>query len=165
MSGKRDWTPWMKKRRAPVLCALGAVLLCCLQSGASLPGKPLKLIFFFFLNGSLSNNPYKQHFITGLFCPFWRPHTSRWVYPPHNCLYISFSKHLEQGEACQAGTKYSGSVTQKGGVVRAWQQPLQFIWSEVSKRCSLNEMYLPGRAGTRKKRGIVCRVASISSQN
>ncbi|KAM6908113.1 LOW QUALITY PROTEIN: brother of CDO [Lycodopsis pacificus] len=37
MSGKRDWTPWMKKRRAPVLCALGAVLLCCLQSGASLP--------------------------------------------------------------------------------------------------------------------------------
>ncbi|XP_008298953.1 brother of CDO isoform X2 [Stegastes partitus] len=35
MSGKRDWTPWMKKRRAPVLCALGAVLLCCLQSGAS----------------------------------------------------------------------------------------------------------------------------------
>uniref|UniRef100_A0A3Q1I4C9 Brother of CDO n=1 Tax=Anabas testudineus TaxID=64144 RepID=A0A3Q1I4C9_ANATE len=33
MSGKRDWTPWMKKRRAPVLCALGAVLLCCLQSG------------------------------------------------------------------------------------------------------------------------------------
>ncbi|KAL6097826.1 boc [Pungitius sinensis] len=36
MSGKRDWTPWMKKRRAPVLCALGAVLLCCLQSGASL---------------------------------------------------------------------------------------------------------------------------------
>lgn len=40
MSGKRDWTPWMKKRRAPVLCALGAVLLCCLQSGASLTGKP-----------------------------------------------------------------------------------------------------------------------------
>ncbi|KAI3355269.1 hypothetical protein L3Q82_018123 [Scortum barcoo] len=37
MSGKRDWTPWMKKRRAPVLCALGAVLLCCLQSGASIP--------------------------------------------------------------------------------------------------------------------------------
>ncbi|KAM3593079.1 uncharacterized protein V6R79_005742 [Siganus canaliculatus] len=36
MSGKRDWTPGMKKRRAPVLCALGAVLLCCLQSGASL---------------------------------------------------------------------------------------------------------------------------------
>ncbi|XP_012773433.2 brother of CDO isoform X1 [Maylandia zebra] len=36
MSGKQDWTPWMKKRRAPVLCALGAVLLCCLQSGASL---------------------------------------------------------------------------------------------------------------------------------
>nr|XP_043876861.1 brother of CDO-like [Solea senegalensis] len=36
MSGKRDWTPWMKKRRAPVLCALGAVLLCCLQSGASI---------------------------------------------------------------------------------------------------------------------------------
>ncbi|XP_029314128.1 brother of CDO isoform X2 [Cottoperca gobio] len=36
MSGKRDWTPWMKKRRAPVLCALGAVLLCCLQGGASL---------------------------------------------------------------------------------------------------------------------------------
>ncbi|XP_029384876.1 brother of CDO [Echeneis naucrates] len=35
MSGKRGWTPWMKKRRAPVLCALGAVLLCCLQSGAS----------------------------------------------------------------------------------------------------------------------------------
>ncbi|XP_047423981.1 brother of CDO isoform X2 [Mugil cephalus] len=35
MSGKRDWTPWVKKRRAPVLCALGAVLLCCLQSGAS----------------------------------------------------------------------------------------------------------------------------------
>ncbi|XP_054478592.1 brother of CDO isoform X5 [Anoplopoma fimbria] len=37
MSGKRDWTPWMKKRRAPVLCALGAVLLCCLQSSAALP--------------------------------------------------------------------------------------------------------------------------------
>ncbi|KAK5897876.1 hypothetical protein CgunFtcFv8_015340 [Champsocephalus gunnari] len=36
MSGKRDWTPWMKKRRAPVLCALGAVLLCCLQGGACL---------------------------------------------------------------------------------------------------------------------------------
>ncbi|KAM9713223.1 brother of CDO isoform 1-T2 [Menidia menidia] len=35
MSGKRGWTPWMKKRRAPVLCALGAVLLCCLQGGAS----------------------------------------------------------------------------------------------------------------------------------
>nr|XP_020455728.1 brother of CDO [Monopterus albus] len=35
MSIKQDWTPWMKKRRAPVLCALGAVLLCCLQSGAS----------------------------------------------------------------------------------------------------------------------------------
>ncbi|XP_029002763.1 brother of CDO [Betta splendens] len=35
MSGKRDWAPWMKKRRAPVLCALGAVLLCCLQGGAS----------------------------------------------------------------------------------------------------------------------------------
>uniref|UniRef100_A0A672GE71 Brother of CDO n=1 Tax=Salarias fasciatus TaxID=181472 RepID=A0A672GE71_SALFA len=32
MSGKRDWTPWMKKRRAPVLCALGALLLCCLQN-------------------------------------------------------------------------------------------------------------------------------------
>lgn len=41
MSGKRDWTPWMKKRRAPVLCALGAVLLCCLQSGASLPDNVL----------------------------------------------------------------------------------------------------------------------------
>ncbi|KAK2886499.1 hypothetical protein Q8A73_020445 [Channa argus] len=37
MSGKRDWTRWMKKRRAPVLCYLGAVLLCCLQSGASVP--------------------------------------------------------------------------------------------------------------------------------
>nr|XP_061820803.1 brother of CDO-like isoform X1 [Nerophis lumbriciformis] len=36
MSGKRDWTPWMKKRSAPVVCALGAVLLCCLQSGASI---------------------------------------------------------------------------------------------------------------------------------
>ncbi|GLD75205.1 brother of CDO isoform X1 [Lates japonicus] len=36
MSGKLDWTPWMKKRRAPVLCTLGAVLLCCLQSGASI---------------------------------------------------------------------------------------------------------------------------------
>ncbi|XP_028289245.1 brother of CDO isoform X2 [Parambassis ranga] len=35
MSGKQDWTPWMKKRRAPVLCTLAAVLLCCLQSGAS----------------------------------------------------------------------------------------------------------------------------------
>ncbi|XP_024859620.1 brother of CDO isoform X2 [Kryptolebias marmoratus] len=35
MSGKQNWTPWMRKRRAPVLCALGAVLLCCLQSGAS----------------------------------------------------------------------------------------------------------------------------------
>ncbi|CAN9506305.1 unnamed protein product [Ophioblennius macclurei] len=35
MSGKRDWTPWMKKRRAPVLCALAALLLCCLQSGAA----------------------------------------------------------------------------------------------------------------------------------
>ncbi|KAM9331858.1 brother of CDO [Pholidichthys leucotaenia] len=35
MSGKRDWTPWMKKRRAPVLCALSALLLCCLQSDAS----------------------------------------------------------------------------------------------------------------------------------
>ncbi|XP_027860655.1 brother of CDO [Xiphophorus couchianus] len=35
MSGKQDWTPWMKKRKAPVFCALGAVLLCCLQSGAS----------------------------------------------------------------------------------------------------------------------------------
>ncbi|XP_026148399.1 brother of CDO isoform X2 [Mastacembelus armatus] len=35
MSGKQNWPPWMKKRRAPVLCALGAVLLCCLQSGTS----------------------------------------------------------------------------------------------------------------------------------
>ncbi|XP_035980780.1 brother of CDO isoform X1 [Fundulus heteroclitus] len=35
MSGKQDWTPWMKKRKAPVFCALGAVLLCCLQGGAS----------------------------------------------------------------------------------------------------------------------------------
>ncbi|KAM9552410.1 brother of CDO-like isoform 1-T2 [Salvelinus alpinus] len=30
-----DWTPWMKKRRVRVLCALGAVLLCCLQGGAT----------------------------------------------------------------------------------------------------------------------------------
>lgn len=36
MSGKRGWTPWMRKRKAPVLCALGAVLLCCLQTSASL---------------------------------------------------------------------------------------------------------------------------------
>ncbi|XP_049605722.1 brother of CDO [Syngnathus scovelli] len=35
MSGKRDWTTWMRKRSTPVLCALGAVLLCCLQSSAS----------------------------------------------------------------------------------------------------------------------------------
>ncbi|XP_077410939.1 brother of CDO [Vanacampus margaritifer] len=35
MSGKRDWTPWIRKRSTPVLCALGAVLLCCLQSSAS----------------------------------------------------------------------------------------------------------------------------------
>ncbi|XP_015250804.1 PREDICTED: brother of CDO isoform X2 [Cyprinodon variegatus] len=35
MSGKQAWTPWMKKRKAPVFCALGAVLLCCLQGGAS----------------------------------------------------------------------------------------------------------------------------------
>ncbi|KAM4533580.1 LOW QUALITY PROTEIN: brother of CDO [Odontesthes bonariensis] len=34
MSGKRGWSPWMKKRRAPVLYA-GAVLLCCLQGNAS----------------------------------------------------------------------------------------------------------------------------------
>lgn len=39
MSGERDRTPWTKKRRAPVLCALFAVLLCCLQSGASVPGE------------------------------------------------------------------------------------------------------------------------------
>lgn len=45
MPGKRDWTPWMKKNRAPVLCTLGAVLLCCLQGGASVPGK---FPFFFF---------------------------------------------------------------------------------------------------------------------
>eukprot|EP00066_Takifugu_rubripes_P016907 XP_011606173.1 PREDICTED: brother of CDO [Takifugu rubripes] len=38
MPGKHDWTPWMKKNRPPVLlCTLGAVLLCCLQSGASVP--------------------------------------------------------------------------------------------------------------------------------
>ncbi|KAM8881874.1 brother of CDO isoform 2-T3 [Synchiropus picturatus] len=36
MSGKRDWTPWMKKKSVPVLCALGAVLLCCLQGGTAL---------------------------------------------------------------------------------------------------------------------------------
>ncbi|XP_028290528.1 brother of CDO isoform X2 [Gouania willdenowi] len=36
MSGKQDWTPWIKKRRALLLCTLGAVLLCCLQGGASL---------------------------------------------------------------------------------------------------------------------------------
>ncbi|KAM9827746.1 brother of CDO [Neosynchiropus ocellatus] len=36
MSGKRDWTPRMKKKSVPVLCALGAVLLCCLQGGAAL---------------------------------------------------------------------------------------------------------------------------------
>ncbi|XP_061614366.1 brother of CDO isoform X2 [Phyllopteryx taeniolatus] len=35
MSGKRDWTPWIRKRSVPVLCALGTVLLCCLQSSAS----------------------------------------------------------------------------------------------------------------------------------
>ncbi|XP_041823776.1 brother of CDO isoform X2 [Melanotaenia boesemani] len=35
MSGKRGWTLWMKKRSGPVLCVLGAVLLCCLQSNAS----------------------------------------------------------------------------------------------------------------------------------
>ncbi|XP_037550259.1 brother of CDO [Nematolebias whitei] len=35
MSGKQNWTLWMRKRRVPVLCALGAVLLCCLQSGAT----------------------------------------------------------------------------------------------------------------------------------
>ncbi|XP_061569180.1 brother of CDO isoform X2 [Cololabis saira] len=35
MSGKRNWTPRMKKKRAPLLCVLGAVLLCCLQGGAS----------------------------------------------------------------------------------------------------------------------------------
>ncbi|XP_034025245.1 brother of CDO isoform X2 [Thalassophryne amazonica] len=29
------WTPWMKQRMVPVLCAVGAVLLCCLQSSAS----------------------------------------------------------------------------------------------------------------------------------
>ncbi|XP_046879829.1 brother of CDO isoform X2 [Hypomesus transpacificus] len=39
MSGTLDWTPWMKKRRARVLCALGAVLLCCLQSGATVSGQ------------------------------------------------------------------------------------------------------------------------------
>ncbi|XP_061661139.1 brother of CDO [Syngnathoides biaculeatus] len=35
MSGKRDWTPRIRKRSAPVLCALGTILLCCLQSSAS----------------------------------------------------------------------------------------------------------------------------------
>ncbi|KAM6900235.1 brother of CDO [Xenentodon cancila] len=35
MSGKRNWTPRMKKKRAPVLCVLAAVLLCCLLGGAS----------------------------------------------------------------------------------------------------------------------------------
>ncbi|KAL1006521.1 hypothetical protein UPYG_G00073380 [Umbra pygmaea] len=38
MSGLLDWTPWMKKRRVRVLCALGAVLLCCLQGGATVNG-------------------------------------------------------------------------------------------------------------------------------
>uniref|UniRef100_A0A3Q2PP65 BOC cell adhesion associated, oncogene regulated n=1 Tax=Fundulus heteroclitus TaxID=8078 RepID=A0A3Q2PP65_FUNHE len=41
MSGKQDWTPWMKKRKAPVFCALGAVLLCCLQGGASTTEVPV----------------------------------------------------------------------------------------------------------------------------
>ncbi|KAJ8010737.1 hypothetical protein DPEC_G00078270 [Dallia pectoralis] len=35
MSGTLDWTPWLKKRRVRGLCALGAVLLCCLQGGAT----------------------------------------------------------------------------------------------------------------------------------
>lgn len=35
MSGKQDRTTRMKKRKAPVFCILSAVLLCCLQSGAS----------------------------------------------------------------------------------------------------------------------------------
>ncbi|XP_028972156.2 brother of CDO [Esox lucius] len=38
MSGALDWTPWMKKRRVRGLCALGAVLLCCLQGGDSVNG-------------------------------------------------------------------------------------------------------------------------------
>ncbi|XP_014037009.1 brother of CDO isoform X2 [Salmo salar] len=38
MSGTLDWTPWMKKRRARVLSALSAVLLCCIQSGATVSG-------------------------------------------------------------------------------------------------------------------------------
>ncbi|XP_072306937.1 brother of CDO [Eucyclogobius newberryi] len=36
MSGKRGWTPWMRKKKTPVFCVLGAVLLCCLQNCASL---------------------------------------------------------------------------------------------------------------------------------
>ncbi|KAM6977662.1 brother of CDO [Aplochiton taeniatus] len=36
MSGMLDWTRWMKKRRAPVVCLLGVVLFCCLQGGATL---------------------------------------------------------------------------------------------------------------------------------
>lgn len=36
MSGMLDWTLWMKKRRFEVVFALGAVLCCCLQSGATL---------------------------------------------------------------------------------------------------------------------------------
>uniref|UniRef100_A0A1A8LWZ5 Brother of CDO n=1 Tax=Nothobranchius pienaari TaxID=704102 RepID=A0A1A8LWZ5_9TELE len=35
MSGKKSQTPWMRKKRAPLLCALGAVLLCCLRGGAA----------------------------------------------------------------------------------------------------------------------------------
>ncbi|XP_004081320.1 brother of CDO isoform X2 [Oryzias latipes] len=35
MSGKRYWTPWMRKKRTTVVFALGAVLLLCLQGGAS----------------------------------------------------------------------------------------------------------------------------------
>ncbi|XP_028822916.1 brother of CDO isoform X2 [Denticeps clupeoides] len=35
MSGLLDWMPWERKLRIRVLCTVGAVMLCCLQGGAT----------------------------------------------------------------------------------------------------------------------------------
>ncbi|CAL8402451.1 unnamed protein product [Gadus morhua 'NCC'] len=41
MARRSDRTPWMRTVRAPVLCTLGAVLLCCLQAGATTDEAPM----------------------------------------------------------------------------------------------------------------------------
>ena len=91
----------MKKRRAPVLCALGAVLLCCLQSGASVSGECTKQDVGK-KTGSQSNNLHKKKKKKKKSSFVCTEHITGSVYAQrHECLYISFSKHLVQDKSCQ----------------------------------------------------------------